>query len=65
MKYTREEMVSDIEVALGGRVAEEVAYGVDKVSTGASSDLIRATKLSKQMVKYYGFSDVSALKEYT
>ena len=55
-------MASDIEVALGGRVAEEVAYGEDKVSTGASSDLIRATKLSKQMVKYYGFSDVSTLK---
>lgn len=51
-------MVRDMEVALGGRVAEEIAYGVDKVSTGASADLIQATGLAKRMVKYYGFSRV-------
>lgn len=56
-QYLREEIVDDIEKLLGGRAAEEIAYGIDKTSTGASSDLIRATSKAKSLVKYYGFSD--------
>ena len=42
---------------LGGRVAEEIIYGADKVSTGASNDLERVTAIAKKMVTQWGMSD--------
>jgi cell division protease FtsH len=41
----------------GGRLAEELIYGVDKVSTGASNDIERATDIARKMVTQWGFSD--------
>ena len=56
-KYaTKNEMVNEIEVLLGGRVAEELA--LKEVSTGASNDLERATKIARKMVAEYGMSDL-------
>ncbi|KAF4608462.1 hypothetical protein EYR40_000807 [Pleurotus pulmonarius] len=46
-----------IDVCLGGRVAEELIYGTENVSSGASSDLQKATGTATAMVKYWGFSD--------
>ncbi|KDQ33288.1 hypothetical protein PLEOSDRAFT_48395 [Pleurotus ostreatus PC15] len=46
-----------IDVCLGGRVAEELTYGTENVSSGASSDLQKATGTATAMVKYWGFSD--------
>jgi cell division protease FtsH len=52
---TKGEMLDELAMLLGGRVAEEIAIG--DVTTGASNDLERATKLARQMVTRYGMSD--------
>lgn len=51
-----QEMVSQLAMAMGGRVAEEVIFGADKVTSGASGDIQMATKLARAMVTQYGFS---------
>lgn len=53
--YTREYLVKQIMVALGGRAAEEIVYGPDKVTTGASSDYAMVYTIAKEMVTTYGF----------
>ena len=53
---TREYMEANISKAMGGRVAEEVIFGHDKVTSGASSDIQMATKLAKDMVTKFGMS---------
>ena len=54
--HTREYMEANISKAMGGRVAEEMIFGHDKVTSGASSDIAMATKLAKDMVTKYGMS---------
>jgi cell division protease FtsH len=54
---TRDKMESDIAVAMGGRVAEEIIFGKDKVTSGASSDIKMATNMAKAMVTEWGLSD--------
>ncbi len=55
--YTREYLLNQIAVALGGRVAEEIAFGHDNVTTGASSDIERVQQVARLMVTMYGLSD--------
>ncbi|PIW54885.1 MAG: cell division protein FtsH, partial [Sphingomonadales bacterium CG12_big_fil_rev_8_21_14_0_65_65_10] len=55
--YHRDKMHADLAVAMGGRVAEEIIFGHDKVSSGASSDIQYATKLARNMVTKWGMSD--------
>jgi len=52
---TKGEMVDDIRMSLGGRVAEELI--MDDISTGASGDIQQATKMARNMVTQYGMSD--------
>ncbi len=52
---TKGEMLDEISMMLGGRVAEEIAIG--DITTGASNDIERATKLARQMITRYGMSD--------
>ncbi len=54
---TRQKMKSDMAMAMGGRVAEEVIFGYDKVTSGASSDIQYATNMARSMVKKWGMSD--------
>ena len=56
LSVTREKMYSDIAVAMGGRIAEELIFGHDKVTSGASSDIDMVTKMAKNMVTRYGMS---------
>ncbi len=53
---TKRKLLAHITNLLGGRVAEEIVYG-DNISTGASNDMQRATKLAKNMVSQWGMSD--------
>ncbi|MFT5756444.1 MAG: cell division protease FtsH [Alteromonadaceae bacterium] len=55
--HSRQHLESNISSLYGGRIAEELIYGFDKVSTGASNDIERATQLARKMVTQWGFSE--------
>lgn len=55
MFMTKGRMLQDIMVSLGGRIAEEIIF--DDITTGASSDIKKATKVARKMVTRYGMSD--------
>ena len=55
--HSREYLEANISKAMGGRIAEELIFGHDKVTSGASSDIQMATKLAKDMVTKFGMSD--------
>ena len=56
--YTREYILSRLVTAYGGRVAEELVFGEDKVTTGAAQDIQQATDLARRMVTQFGMSDI-------
>ena len=56
--YSRNKMLSRLVICMGGRVAEELKFGYDKVTSGASSDIATATKLARAMVTEWGMSDL-------
>ena len=62
--YHRDKMYANLSVAMGGRVAEELIFGYDKVSSGASSDIQYATGLARDMVTRWGMSDVLGPLQY-
>ncbi|MDQ3144066.1 MAG: ATP-dependent zinc metalloprotease FtsH [Pseudomonadota bacterium] len=62
--YHRDKMYANLAVAMGGRVAEEVIFGHDKVSSGASSDISYATGLARDMVTRWGMSDALGAVQY-
>ncbi|PQM39037.1 ATP-dependent zinc metalloprotease FTSH 1 chloroplastic-like isoform X1 [Prunus yedoensis var. nudiflora] len=54
--YSRSYLENQMAVALGGRVAEEVIFGQENVTTGASSDFMQVSRVARQMVERFGFS---------
>ncbi len=61
---TKEEMLKKIMVAYAGRASEEIHYGKDKITQGASNDITQATKLLSVYVTKYGFDEQSGLLDY-
>ena len=62
--YHRDKMYANLSVSMGGRVAEELIFGYDKVSSGASGDIQYATGLARDMVTKWGMSDKVGPVEY-
>lgn len=61
---TRAKLHDDLVVAMGGRAAEELIFGYDKVTTGASSDITQATQMARGMVTRWGLSDKVGTIDY-
>jgi cell division protease FtsH len=59
-QVTREELLAQITMALGGRLSEEIKFG--DVTTGASNDFEKATELARRMVTQYGMSDLGPIQ---
>jgi cell division protease FtsH len=57
ISVSREKLIADITVAMGGRVAEEIIFGHDKVTSGAAQDIRVATQIARSMVTQFGMSD--------
>lgn len=55
--HTRLQLIASMTVCMGGRAAEELIFGSDSVTTGASSDLDKATQIAKTMVMKYGMAE--------
>jgi cell division protease FtsH len=57
LSMSYEQMTSRLAIMMGGRIAEEMIFGKDKVTSGAASDIEQATRLARMMVTRWGFSD--------
>ncbi len=62
---SRAKLHDDLAVAMSGRAAEELIFGYDKVTTGASSDIEQATRMAKAMVTKWGLSDKVGTIDYS
>uniref|UniRef100_A0A8D2P279 ATP-dependent zinc metalloprotease YME1L1 n=1 Tax=Zosterops lateralis melanops TaxID=1220523 RepID=A0A8D2P279_ZOSLA len=62
---TRSQLLAQMDVCMGGRVAEELIFGSDHITTGASSDFDNATKIAKLMVTRFGMSEKLGVMTYT
>jgi cell division protease FtsH len=63
--FTRKQLESQISSLFGGRIAEELIFGVDSVTTGASNDIERATEIARNMVTKWGLSERLGPLSYT
>ncbi len=64
LSLTRAKLHADLAVAMGGRVAEELIFGAEMVTTGASGDIKQATHMARKMVTEWGLSDKIGMIDY-
>lgn len=64
ISMSRSKLLADLRVSMGGRIAEELIFGHDKVTTGASSDIRMATEIARRMVTEWGLSDRLGFQMY-
>jgi cell division protease FtsH len=64
LSMSREQMTSRLAIMMGGRVAEELVFGKEKVTSGASSDIEQATRLARMMVTRWGLSEALGTVSY-
>ena len=63
--YSKLELESKLAVMFGGRIAEELIFGAENVTTGAGNDIQQATQMARRMITEYGFSDKLGPLRYT
>jgi len=61
LQRTKTQMLAELDVCMGGRVAEELIFGENNVTSGASSDIQKATQIARGMVERYGMGKAGAL----
>jgi cell division protease FtsH len=64
MYQTKKDILSNIMIALGGRAAEEIIFGKEEITTGASSDLEKATNMTLSMIGVFGMDEIVGLLNY-
>lgn len=64
MYNTKKEMINNIQIALAGRIVEELIFGADNVTTGASNDIQKATETLVAMIKQFGMSEEIGMINY-
>ncbi len=64
LSMSKVEMTSRLAIIMGGRVAEELKFGLDNVTAGAASDIQQATRLARAMITRWGYSDVIGPVDY-
>lgn len=64
LTYKKSQLLDRITMTLGGRVAEEIIFGPDNITTGASNDLEKVTQTARNMVTTYGMSDKMGSLQY-
>jgi len=64
LSMSYEQMTSRLAILMGGRVAEEIIFGKEKVTSGAASDIDQATRLARAMVTKWGYSDQLGVVAY-
>ena len=57
LSWSKRQLLARMDVAMGGRVAEEIIFGADNITTGASSDLEHATHIATRMVTKFGMTE--------
>ena len=65
ISMSKAKLEADLAVAMGGRLAEEIIFGEEKVTTGASSDIRMATEIARRMVTEWGMSDKLGFLRYS
>ena len=65
ISLARDQIYADLRVACGGRIAEELIFGEERVTTGASSDIRMATDMARRMVTEWGMSDKLGFLAYS
>ena len=65
ISLARDKIYADLRVACGGRIAEDLIFGNDKITTGASSDIRMATDMARRMVTEWGMSDKLGFLAYS
>ncbi|WP_033444639.1 ATP-dependent zinc metalloprotease FtsH [Candidatus Odyssella thessalonicensis] len=64
ISMSRAKLIADIKVAMGGRIAEEMIFGEDRITTGASSDIKMATDFARRMITEWGMSNKLGFQAY-
>ncbi len=65
VSQSREKLIGHLKMSMGGRIAEELIFGQDKVTTGASSDIQTATSIARRMIVEWGFSDKLGFQNFS
>ena len=57
LSWSKKQLLARMDVAMGGRVAEEIVFGLENITTGASSDLEHATQIATKMATKFGMTE--------